>query len=121
MIADLTEHIAKFRKVAQFWREECSEEYAEICFEEHCVVKKLVKLGITTGLLAFPAQCEENLLNLLQQFYVSLNVRKKKGFVGFPWIVGVVFVICSGNIEKFLFSLCCVMLFYFMRIVGQKR
>lgn len=99
MIADLTEHLMKFRKIAQFWREEGAD-FTEMSLEEHLAVKKLVKLGVTSGLLSFPAQCEENLLSLLQQFYVSLNV-KKKSFVGFPWIVGVVFIICSGNVEKY--------------------
>lgn len=98
VIIDLTEHILKFRKIAEFWRET---EIFEISLEEHFAVKKIVKLGIASGLLSFSTQCEENLLLLLQQFYVSIMRVKQKSFTGFPWIIGVVFVICSGNIEKY--------------------
>lgn len=97
---DLTEHMQKFRKTTDFWRDESGTESCEVTAEECIAIKRIVKLGISLGLLSFAAQCEENLSFLLQHFYVSLNV-KKAGFVGFPWIVGVVFIICSGNVDRF--------------------
>lgn len=99
VLVDLIEHMEKFRRSPDFWREEGSAEYVKVSPEDCVAIKQIVKLGIHSGQLSFATQCEENLLSLLQQFYVSLNV-KREGFVGFPWIVGVVFVICSGNIEK---------------------
>lgn len=101
VLADLVEQVEKFRKCDDFWKQ--TTECFELSREDICGVKEAVKYGVTLGLLSASGQCEENLCSLLRQFYVSWNV-EEGSFCGFPWILGVVFVICSGNIEKYIFD-----------------
>ncbi|KAF2905643.1 hypothetical protein ILUMI_00533 [Ignelater luminosus] len=99
VIIDLVDQIPKIATQNNFTWPSSSSAVLGLFAEEQYGISLVTKFGIQIGVLQSSAQNEENLTLLLKQTRTFLNVEYEE-FVGFDWFTSIVFLICSGNIEK---------------------
>lgn len=118
MIADLIEEMSKGRKASIPTPVDTSDNY-ELTDEDVMGINLITKCGVNLGLLTTSVTTQENLKHLMKQIKMleDFNCCCTKKF---NWFLGILYLSCCGNIERFISNLYCTKIVIFFSILEPK-
>lgn len=87
----------------------CSDDYW--LPEELHGIDLVVHYGVINGQLERTDDTKHNLKVFIQSSYDFINYNKSLQFEGFDWFLSTIFLICSGNVDKLVYSVSVQILF----------